>query len=116
MMAEPRHLAYLRVSGEELQDMMTARPDNHWYRVQLGIPEDAKFVRMAIDESEGRNELLLVFEHPSFLTSRNYSGWTLPALSHPMFESCIVSKDELERIALERLKDDDVPPVIVEGE
>lgn len=102
---EGRRLGYVRITGELVQEMFltTHRPDQ-WYQVGGGIPADAKFIRMSIDESQGRSDLLLVYEHESFPLVRNYPGWEIPALPSPQFSSVHVTAEEVQEMAIAKLR------------
>ncbi len=63
--SDARHLAAVRVSGELLRDsFFAASREGEAYRITKGIPADARFVRWAIDDLH--NELVCIYEHPSF--------------------------------------------------
>lgn len=94
-MMNEQNRAYLRVTGELLQGMFftKSKPDT-WWQVQYGIPEDAKFIRMSIDESFGRSDMILVYEHESFPKSR--PGQPLPELPSVIYQNINITLEEAQ--------------------
>lgn len=93
-LGEYQNLAMLRVSGELLRDgLFRDSPPGQWFRTAAGVPPDAEFVRMWVDEVY--NDLRLVYRHPSFPKVR--PGQVVRAIDPPM-HSCIHLANVLDDI------------------
>ena len=100
---DPRHLGMVRVTGELLLSafFVTCAKDR-WYQVEKGVPPDAKFVRMSIDESNGRSDLCVVYEHDSFPLVQ--PGHPIPTID-PWFSSLHVTIEDVQRWSLRDLQE-----------
>lgn len=81
--AEPMRVRILRMPARMVADMSHTSPAGHWYRVQHGVPPDARYLGASFDFQ--REEVLLKFEHESFSPVRD--GGVIPPLDSPLFEA-----------------------------
>jgi hypothetical protein len=96
-----RRLSALRVTGELLQDMFRTSPSDQWFRIENGVPQDARFVRMDMDTSGGRSDLIAVYEHESFPPYT--PGSRVPCMITPALSAIFrISPTYVERIHRER--------------
>lgn len=107
MNSDSRRLAAIRVSGEYLRDgFFRNTPAGESFRITNGIPDDAKFVRMWIDEQ--RNQLVCVYEHESFkLTTPGEMVWDAempmvttmhPPIDYAAMRCGVIDRDEIRSL------------------